>query len=76
MKPFTILTVAFLAIVAVLQLVRFFLGWPISIEGTEIPVWVSAIAALVAGGLAALLWHETFGWHMPASRHLPERIAK
>ena len=65
MRPFTTITVAFLALIAVVQLVRFIFAWPITIEGTSIPVWASAIAAIVAGGLAAMLWKESFGWHLP-----------
>ena len=74
MKPFTLLTVAFLTLIAVLQLVRFALGWPILIEGISIPVWASAIAAIVAGVLAAMLWKESFGWHLPASSGFERRM--
>jgi hypothetical protein len=65
MKPFTTLTVFFLALVAVLQFFRFVFAWPITIEGTVVPVWASGIAAFVAAGLTAMLWKESFGWHMP-----------
>jgi hypothetical protein len=65
MKPFTTLSFLFLAFIAVLQVVRFSFAWPITINGTDIPVWASAIAAIVAGGLAAMLWKESFGWHLP-----------
>jgi hypothetical protein len=65
MKPFTTLTVLFLALIAVVQIVRFIFAWPITIEGTAIPVWASAIAAVVAGGLATMTWKEAFGWHLP-----------
>ena len=65
MKPFTTLTVLFLALIAVLQFLRFVFAWPISIEGMAIPVWASAIAALFAAILATMLWKESFGWHMP-----------
>jgi hypothetical protein len=65
MKPFTMLTVAFLALIAVLQFCRFMFAWPVTIEGTVVPVWASGIATLIAGGLATMLWKESFGWHMP-----------
>ena len=65
MKPFTTLSVLFLALIAVLQLVRFIFAWPITIEGTSIPVWASAIAFVIAGLLATMLWKESFGWHLP-----------
>jgi len=54
-----------LVLIAALQFVRFFFAWPITIEGTAIPVWASAIAAVVAGVLATMLWKESFGWHVP-----------
>jgi hypothetical protein len=66
MKPFTMLTVLFLALVAILQCLRFFFAWQATIEGTTVPVWGSGIAALVAGGLAVMLWYEAFGWHWPS----------
>ena len=59
MKPFTLLTAIFLALIAILQLVRFALGWEILVNGISIPVWASAIAFVVAGGLAAMLWRES-----------------
>ena len=65
MKPFTTLTVLFLAFVAVMQAVRFALAWPLMIADTAIPVWASGIAAVIVGLLAAMLWKESFGWHMP-----------
>ena len=40
------------AIVALLQLVRAFSGLPISVGGTEIPVWPSWVAFIVACVLA------------------------
>jgi hypothetical protein len=74
MKPFTTLAVMFLALIAVLQIVRFVFAWPITIEGTAIPVWASPIAAIVAGGLAAMIWKESFGWHLPpAFGHIERR---
>lgn len=42
------------AIVAILQLVRALGGWPVTIAGTAIPVWVSWVAFVVAALLAWL----------------------
>ena len=58
MKPFTSLAIVVFALVAVLQLVRFLEGWPVTIDTVAIPLWVSPIAAIVAGGLAFMLWRE------------------
>ena len=59
MKLFTTITVVFLALIAVLQLVRFLLGWTVTVDGFSIPVWASAIAFVFAGALAVMLWRES-----------------
>ena len=59
MKPFTAVTVALLALIALLQLVRFLLGWEVSVHGVAIPVWASGVAFAVLGALAAMLWRES-----------------
>ena len=58
MKPFTTLAVVLFALIAVLQLLRFLLGWEVTVNGTLIPVWVSGIAFVIAAALAVLLWRE------------------
>jgi hypothetical protein len=40
------------AVVAVLQLARVLLGWPVQVDLFTVPVWFSVIAFLVTGGLA------------------------
>ena len=57
-KPFTVIAVALLSLIAVLQLLRFILGWEVMVNGVSIPVWASGIAFVVAGGLAAMVWRE------------------
>lgn len=59
MKPFTVIAVAFLSLIALLQLARFLLGWVIMVHGVVIPVWVSGIAFVIAGVLAIMLWRES-----------------
>ena len=59
MKPFTRVTILVLSLVAILQLVRLVLGWEVTINEVGIPLWVSAIAVAVAGGLAVMLWRES-----------------
>ncbi len=60
MKPFTAMAALLLALIALLQLLRFILAWPVSVNGVDIPVWVSALAFAVAGGLSVMLWRERF----------------
>ena len=59
MKPFTLIAVAFLSLLALLQLGRFLLGWEVTVHGLEIPVWFSGIAFVIVGALAAMLWRES-----------------
>ena len=49
---YAMLAAALFAIISVLQLVRALAGWPVTVGGTMIPVWVSWIAFVVAGVLA------------------------
>jgi hypothetical protein len=59
MKPFAMIVVIFLSLLALLQLARFFLGWVVTVQGVVIPVWVSGIAFVIAGLLAVMLWWES-----------------
>ncbi|HJY08831.1 MAG TPA: hypothetical protein VJ323_21105 [Bryobacteraceae bacterium] len=58
MKRFSTLAAVVFALVALAQLLRLVLGWSIVINGVSIPLWASAIACLVAGGLAVMVWRE------------------
>ena len=58
-KPFTITAVALFSLIALLQLLRFTLGWDVTVNGVTIPVWVSGIAFVIAAGLAVMVWRET-----------------
>lgn len=57
-KPFTLVTVIVLSLIALLQLVRFVMGWEVVISDVTVPIWVSPIACLLAAGLAFMLWRE------------------
>jgi hypothetical protein len=59
MKPFTTIAILFLVLIALVQATRFLLGWEVTIHGVVIPVWLSGIAFVIAGGLAAMLWRES-----------------
>jgi len=58
-KPFTIISIVVFSLISVLQLLRFILGWEVTVNGVSIPVWVSGIACVVAAGLAVMVWLET-----------------
>lgn len=57
-KPFTSITVVFLVLIALVQLLRFILGWEVMLNGVTIPVWASGFAFVIAAGLAVMLWRE------------------
>jgi hypothetical protein len=38
--------------ITALQVARLLLGWPVTVAGFAVPLWASAIAAVVAGALA------------------------
>ena len=58
MKPFSLAAVLVLGLVALMQLMRLVLGWSVVINGFAIPLWASAVACLVAAGLAVMVWRE------------------
>ena len=59
MKPFAALAILVFSLVALLQLLRVFFGWQVTVNGFFIPLWASVIACLVAAALAFALWRET-----------------
>lgn len=58
MKPFTSISVFFLALIAFGHLLRVLTGWEIIINATVIPMWPSVLVFLVFGGLSVMLWRE------------------
>ena len=58
MKPFSFIAALVLGLVALVQLLRLIMGWSVVINGFAIPLWASAVACLVAAGLAAMVWRE------------------
>ncbi|HEY0660259.1 MAG TPA: hypothetical protein VGD21_02905 [Lysobacter sp.] len=59
MKPFTTITIVFLSLLALLQALRFLLGWTVVVNGVTVPLWASAIAAVIAATLALMLRRES-----------------
>ena len=57
-KPFTLIAVVLFSLIAAMQLLRFVLGWEVTVNGVGIPVWASGIAFVVAAGLAVMVWRE------------------
>lgn len=57
-KLFTVTAAVLLSLIALVQLLRFVLGWHVMVNGVVVPVWLSGVAFVVAGGLAVGLWWE------------------
>ncbi|HLA26743.1 MAG TPA: hypothetical protein VJZ49_02490 [Syntrophales bacterium] len=58
MKPATLVATIFLALISVMQLIRFALQVQVTAGGVIVPTWLSAVASLFTGGLAIMLWLE------------------
>jgi hypothetical protein len=58
-KPFTLIAIVLFSLIALLQLLRFILGWEVMINGMTVPVWVSGIAFVILAGVAVMVWRET-----------------
>lgn len=52
MHRYVLVSGLFLALLACVQLLRLILRWRVTVAGLEIPLWLSAIAALIVGSLA------------------------
>lgn len=51
-------TVVFLALIALAHLLRLVFQWEAVFNGAGIPLWMSAVACVVVGGLAFWLWQD------------------
>jgi hypothetical protein len=51
-RAFCTLAAAIFALIALLQLIRIVMGWSVTLNGVDVPFWVSWIAVTVAGALS------------------------
>ena len=58
MKPFTTIAILIFSLIAAAQLLRFLCRVEVIANGISIPLWPSALAAVIFGGLAYMLWRE------------------
>ncbi len=56
-KAFVIVSTLIFAVVAVVHLIRFTLGWSVQLDMTSVPLWVSLLAGVVSAGIA--IWGVT-----------------
>ena len=52
MRQYVMISGLFLTLLALVQLTRFLLQWPVVVDGVSIPTWLSLIAAIICGALA------------------------
>ena len=57
-KPFTMMGAVLFFVVAIAHVLRLVYGWQVTVGDAFIPMWVSAVAAVITAGLAFLLWRE------------------
>ncbi|MCZ6675282.1 MAG: hypothetical protein O7C75_20300 [Verrucomicrobia bacterium] len=58
MKPVSTIVVVVFALVALVHLMRIIQSWEVLVNGVSIPMWTSVVGAVIAGGLAILIWRE------------------
>jgi len=58
MKPFTIVALVIFLFIAFAHLLRIIFCTEVIINGISIPLWVSAVASVIFGVLAYMLWRE------------------
>jgi hypothetical protein len=52
MRRYTVVSGIFLTVLAMIQITRLALQWPVRVATYDVPMWPSAVAALIAGSLA------------------------
>jgi hypothetical protein len=58
-KPFTMIAVGVFALMALVHVFRLLFGWAVTFQGSVVPMWVSVLGVVIAGGLAVMLWRES-----------------
>jgi len=58
MKPANLMASVLLSAVSLAHLLRLVFGVPVTVADWLVPMWVSAIAAVVAGSMALMLWRS------------------
>ena len=56
LKSYCTLAAAVFALIALLQLARAVMGWPVTVSGHSVPLWASWIAVVVADALSVIGW--------------------
>lgn len=58
-KPFTTVAAVVFLVMAIVHVYRLIVPFAVTIGGASVPMWVSALAAVVTAGLSAMVWRES-----------------
>jgi hypothetical protein len=59
MRRYQLVSGIFFTIIALAQLTRAVLGWPVQVDGFSVPIWASGIAFLITASLALWAFRST-----------------
>jgi hypothetical protein len=52
MRRYELVSGVLFSVIALAQLTRTLLGWPVQVDGFNVPVWFSGVAFVITAGLA------------------------
>ena len=61
MRRYALISGLFLTLLTCAQLLRLALRWPVRVATVDVPLWVSGVAALIAGSLAIWAFRVSAG---------------
>jgi hypothetical protein len=61
MRRYVAVSGAFFSLIALVQLTRAVMGWPVQVAAVTVPVWASGIAFLIAGSFAVWSFRASKG---------------
>lgn len=59
MQRYELASGVFFTLLALVQLTRVVLGWPVRVAGLQVPIWVSGVAFVIAGAFAVWALRST-----------------
>ena len=66
MRRYELVSGVFFTILALAQLTRTLLGWPVQVDGFNVPVWLSGVAFIIVASFAVWAFRSA-GRHVPAA---------
>ena len=59
MKPVAVIAIVVFGLVSLAHLFRMGLGWSVTVNDADVPMWVSAVGFIVPAVLAVMLYRES-----------------